>query len=103
MPREQINYPSAYFEMDADTGVSKKVAPADSALHVSWDTTGTLQIGYETDRKTAAEILDARSPHFDGGEPSRAVMYTPVLSRSEVNKLIRVLRRARDQAYGKDE
>ena len=30
-------------------------------------------------------------------------LYSPVLTRSDVNKLIRILRRARDQAYGRDE
>jgi hypothetical protein len=30
-------------------------------------------------------------------------VWTEVLSRAEINKLIRVLRRARDQAYGRDE
>lgn len=31
-----------------------------------------------------------------------ATVFTEVLSRNEINKMIRVLRRARDQAYGED-
>lgn len=35
--------------------------------------------------------------------PVKREVYSAVLTRSEINKLIKVLRRARDQAYGVDE
>lgn len=105
MPREQINYPGAYYEADPKTGASSLVAPADAALHVSWDVHGTLQIGYETDRDTAAAMVKDPGVPTSGEsqDADRITMYTPVLDRHEVNKLIRTLRRARDHAYGKDE
>lgn len=41
---------------------------------------------------------------LDGREPAESPeLYTPSLSRSEINSLIKTLRRARDQVYGKDE
>lgn len=39
---------------------------------------------------------------LDSGDTGPARIWTQVLSRQEINKLIRVLRRARDQAYGED-
>lgn len=39
----------------------------------------------------------------NGETSDRTLLYTPVLSRAEINKLIRTLKRARDKAYGADE
>jgi hypothetical protein len=101
MPREQINYPGAEMEMDPGTpGSSKVIKVADPALHVSWHQApaGHVQVAFEADPSYLKIALE--SPNEDNGRTS---MYSPVLERVEINKLIRALRRARDQAYGRDE
>lgn len=101
MPREQINYP--------DLSVSKEpsspgagVTYHESALHVSWhpdrNGVGIVQIAVEADPNYLRMAVDSPN-ELDG----RTSVYTPVLERAELNKLIRVLKRARDQAYGRDE
>ncbi len=54
--------------------------------HVGWHPQGTVQIG----------LVPL------GAKPGEEGMWTD-LSRSEVNRFIQVLRRARDRAYGRDE
>jgi hypothetical protein len=99
MPREQINYPSAVMETSEASGTPATVVqPADPALHVNWSTAGHVQVAFEADPSYLKIALDAPN-EADG----RTSMYSPVLERGEINKLIRVLRRARDQAYGRDE
>lgn len=36
-------------------------------------------------------------------DPARVLIHSPNLERGEINKHIRVLRRARDHSYGRDE
>lgn len=103
MPKEQINFPEAQQTHAAvmDGGVVTEQSTTtytDPAVHVNWHAAGTdrgghVQVSLECDRSYYEQFPDE----------VRGERYSPVLSRSEVNKLIRILRRARDQAYGRDE
>jgi hypothetical protein len=66
---------------------------------IGWDTDGAVQIGIEThDGRSVAEHLTG------GGEtPADFRGLWGTLDRAGVNRLIRTLRRARDQAFGRDE
>ena len=104
MPREQINFPvptETHFGSCDGKGNSEQRVEiyTDPAVHVTWhnvgnDHDGHVQVALECD----LSYLAKNTPDED-----RRSLYSPVLSRSDVNKLIRVLRRARDQAYGRDE
>ena len=90
MPREQINWPRT------------DSAPDDQVqAHVSWLRDSHVQIGLECTAGFLRALL------FENGQPlpenKTVTVFTPVLNRSEINRTIRVLRRARDQAYGADE
>lgn len=100
MPREQINYPAAVMETGADGGAPSVIKAAGPALHVSWHASpaGTVQIRFDANPDFIQEAADFPDP-----ETGRSAMYTDELTRAEINKMIRTLRRARDQAYGKDE
>jgi hypothetical protein len=99
MPREQINYPAPAVIVSG-TGIAQR----DPALHVSWASGdldgehGHVQVAFEADPSYLRMAIDNPNEQAD-----RTSMYTPVLTRSEINRLIRVLKRARDSAYGKDE
>lgn len=70
----------------------------DAELAVGWLKDSWIQLSIEGEPsyfRMAAESID--------GEDGRTSVYTPPLSRDEVNKLIRSLRRARDQVFGRDE
>lgn len=114
MPREQINYPNSVAvvvdvkgnELEYQEGAA--VPPGysvhpDPALHVHWQQAldfapGHVQVSVEM----AAGHFKARAAHLDDSVKSTSI-FTPALSRAEINKLIRVLRSARDKAYGRDE
>lgn len=49
-----------------------------------------------------ASYFKARAAGLDNSV-SHTSIFTPALNRSEINKLIRSLRTARDKAYGRDE
>jgi hypothetical protein len=114
MPREQINYPSSTGvliyqgnELDYQPGASVPEGGevfADPALHVNWQSEGAdfgaphVQVSLEV----PAGFLRSRAAGLDDSV-SHTCLFTPVLTRQELNKLIRVLRTARDKAYGRDE
>lgn len=115
MPREQINFPNVAAVVIDDRGNELEytegttVPPGshvytDPALHVHWQPTGQdfgtghVQVSVQMEAsyfKARAESLDESVSHTS--------VFTPELSREEINKLIRVLRTARDKAYGRDE
>lgn len=118
MPREQINYPRVDERIEwnpdkdgGDTpgawlGADGVAVPANGepiiitppTLHVGWHRESWVQLSIEGDVsyfRFAAENPDAT------GE--RSTVYTEPLSRDEINKLIRSLRKARDQVFGRDE
>lgn len=77
---------------------SHKPATRDAELAVGWHRDSWVQVSIEGDRayfEMAAGYPDA--------EDDRTSVYTPPLGRDEINKLIRTLRRARDQVFGRDE
>jgi hypothetical protein len=114
MPREQINFPSVAgvmiykgneleYEPGSDVPEGAEVF-ADPALHVNWQPSG-LEIGgphVQVSLQMPAGFLKARADGLDE-RVSDTWIYTPSLDRHEINKLIRVLRTARDKAYGRDE
>lgn len=100
MPREQINYPQTRPTVATfhESGTVK--TETDAALHVSWNRDGQhVQLCLEVDVHYAQ--LAADEPNANEAR-TRTELWTPVLSRQDINKLIRTLRRARDTAYGAD-
>jgi len=99
MPREQINT----VDLTA-TPVGAATIQHEAGLHVSWHGgddghDGHVQVALEAD--VSYLTFAAETPN--GETSDRTLLYTPVLSRAEINKLIRTLKRARDKAYGADE
>lgn len=83
------------------------------ALFVRWandghDRTGNVQISLLKYQQPAWDEWIATDPYdqTDTVYPTPPIadeFFSQVLSRSEINELIKALRRAREQAYGKDE
>ena len=122
MPREQINYPDAVEHCSHICGADSSDAPAgggkpwyENVVQVRWhaaghDRVGNVQVslqapiaawGQMADDLREAEAHKDETVKWEEGWMPEA--YSPSLSRSEINKLIAVLRKARDQAYGRDE
>src|SRR6185503_10881564 len=98
MPREQINHPS--LDQTEPARPFEGAAPAakqwrDPAVHVRWER-DYVQVVLEAD----PGYLHYCADHEEPGPPGRASVFSPVLTRSEVNRMINALRRARDRAYG---
>lgn len=103
MPREQITFakiPVVRSPLPGDP--VRELTPAtemDPELHVSWMPSrtgfGHVQVALECDTEWADRLLA-------DNDDERAFIYAPVMSRDDINKMIRVLRRARDAAYGSD-
>ena len=108
MPKETIHTltqrgPTSGEVIDDDSGLWN--------IHVGWDGHGSVQVGIESadhrclidilvgdaiDRETLDKLLgDGQLPAFTGLWGS--------LDRDKVNELIRVLRKARDRSFGRDE
>lgn len=103
MPREQINYPSTAYSVSGAPGDPEGITYRDPELHVNWHNDGVTGQGFiQVSLNIDTVQLEHLSKRRDG-KVSHQAIYTPVLTRSEVNKLIRVLRTARDKAYGRDE
>lgn len=91
MPREQINYTEPNTRNREDE---------EATLHVNW-TAGDA--GYvQVSLNLTAERIKEWADQLDDSV-SHTAFYTPALNRTEINKLIRVLRTARDRAHGRDE
>lgn len=89
MPQENINYPDP-------TGT-------DAGLSIHWskaDAGGTAQVGVAIPTEALREYLEGMDPKT---EDHTIYWYTPTLTREELNKLIRIARRARTAVYGADE
>lgn len=109
MPREQINFPRP-FEPVPDDCVPPPIhgeAWPEPELNVSWTRAadhgmGLVQVSLLLPvayvKHLAADLANPERP-----EPSGIGAFSPALNRDEMNRLIRTLRRARDQAYGQDE
>jgi hypothetical protein len=74
---------------------------AGSVVKVGWDRYGGVQLGVElTD---GAKVFIQPATKKVGEEALTPSLWTHDLSRKDCNDLIRTIRRARDQAHGKDE
>ncbi|UDL15930.1 hypothetical protein QEH42_gp288 [Microbacterium phage Pumpernickel] len=121
MPRERIQHGKLYVDIPNDDPETKglsetktvKYHPGDDippeakvreeqSLEVNWNRDGGwVQLSIVAPYQWWEKAVDP--DHFDvHGAPYQSV-YTDVLSRSEINHLIKTLRRARDAAYGADE
>ena len=94
MPKEQINYVSE--TMHDGTSSCAEVAVHWTNAATESPTAVKLRVVMNTDFLRLL-INSAGSPN----DPTPVL--TPALSRKEINNFIRVLRKARDQAYGRDE
>lgn len=98
MPNQQINQVER-IPVAESTPLGEQVESTPVSLHVSWHREGEwVQLFIEGD--TSYFRFAANNPTVSD---ERSSVYTPPLSRDEINKLIRTLRRARDQVYGRDE
>lgn len=111
MPKEKINHPETgrlwgiQWDPDKDEGDQpgawadgQPTGGEDAQVAVGWHRESWVQVSIEACPgyfRFAADDPD--------GEDGRTSVYTPPLSRDEINKMIRVLRRARDQVFGRDE
>jgi hypothetical protein len=107
MPKEVIQYPSTQTR-------------AGTELAVHWSRDNHVQVearrhvfGYkhlpdcscltgDHPCESMPAVVSSDAPETDPYVDEPAQVFTEVLSRSDINKLIRVLRRARDAAYGAD-
>ncbi|QIS38621.1 hypothetical protein [Clavibacter capsici] len=112
MPREQINFPdepavvihpdgsqSEYLDEQDQDGIVFN----DPSLHVNWSPPTDVwpphvQVSLEFD----TPVLTSRVKSLSGNEETSS-LYSASLDRGELNRLIKVLRTARDRAYGRDE
>lgn len=74
------------------------------SLEVSWNRDGEwVQVAFVAPREWFEKALADTAEHVDPHGPAIFTAYTNVLTRAELNHMIRTLRRARDTAYGADE
>lgn len=111
MPREQINFPdllAAGVEATVNLPRSRGDTWREPALHVSWlaqhdedmePVAGHVQVAFEAD----PGYFTMAAEHISDPGTGRTLVYSPALSRSEINRMIRALKRARDQVHGRDE
>jgi len=111
MPREQINFPAPLEPSQDWNGTPPPVhgeAWPEPELNVSWTRAadhgpGNVQVSLLLPtayvEHLAKSLADPDSPAGVSGIGA----FSPSLPRDELNRLIRTLRRARDQAYGADE
>lgn len=111
MPREKINQVRRAGDVRTDGKDSSEpliVRPptaaaasfSEACVQVNWHREGEwVQVAIEGDLSYFRFVAD----HPNGETSDRSTVYTPPLSRDEINKLIRTLRRARDQVFGRDE
>ncbi|ASR79966.1 hypothetical protein SEA_ARCADIA_2 [Arthrobacter phage Arcadia] len=114
MPREQINYPNVaacIIHSNGDELEYEQGSPVpegsevfcDPALNVNWQTSSNDLDGHvQVSLTLPAGFLKARAKSLVEDVIDTS-LYTPILTRQEINKLIRTLRIARDKAYGRDE
>jgi len=118
MPKERIKHATQYATWEAEGNdeypgaqLSKALEPGEKApvgstitedvsLDVSWNRDAEwVQVAIEMTPEKWKELSDIAQ----GDGIDHYSIYTDVLSRTEINKMIRTLRRARDAAYGADE
>lgn len=110
MPRETVIHGSQYTSYKHGYDALQKLDESERAvaeaemesrqnpnLDVNWNRDNEwVQVALVVDRKYLEEYLST-------SEDPRLSIPTEVMSRKDINALIRTLRRARDSAYGSDE
>lgn len=99
MPKEYINYPRSF---ETESG---EEMPAGSQVTLHWDGNyGTIQLSIDIDVETFLGIADSvRDGTFFAEKAGRVPIFTEALGRSDLQRLIKHARRARDSAFGADE
>jgi len=96
VPKEQINYAPHVILPDGKTPIAPEVS-----IHWSPGDAGYVQVGMEFSVDDMLGYLNQLRK--DSPMDHRATFYTDTLKRPDLQKLIRVARRARDAVYGGDE
>ena len=110
MPREQINFPGPFkpqYDNSSEMAIHGESWP-EPELNVSWNkdgdcASGRVQISIDLPVDYVRHLAKCIEDDETGLHPSAIGAFTPALSRDDINRMIRVLRRARDQAHGRDE
>lgn len=97
MPREQITYPPIVTENEG-TPNERHVTREFTGVSVGWNRAGWVQVNLDLPTEALKKVLES----YTNDNRGDAVVYSDVLSRTDINKMIRALRKARDQAYGAD-
>lgn len=120
MPRERIQHGKQYVEISkfkhGESEPSKvnsveyvpgepipdgSIIREEPSLDLVWNREGGwVQIGFSAPRDWWERFFES---HSHTPDVSELVAFTNVMPRSEINNMIRTLRRARDAAYGADE
>ena len=119
MPRERVHHGSIFVETEPDPSLPDSSEPArrpwhpgepvpegkklfeQPSLDVSWNKDAEwVQIAFSAPRDWWENFF---ASHKDDTMALSYSAFTDVMSRQELNHMIRTLRRARDTAYGSDE
>lgn len=110
MPKQQINFPESrtYLPAPAYPGetADELFTAWDPAITVHWekgDFNGENGACVTIDLAVRPPLTQREAAALQGSAPDATNVQTGALSRAEVNRLVVVLRRARDAAYGRDE
>ena len=110
MPKQQINFPESHTHLPAPAYPGETpdelLTSWDPAITVHWDKgdfNGENGARVTIDLAVRPPLTRQEAAALQGSAPEAANAQTGPLSRAEINRLIAALRRARDQAYGKDE
>ena len=109
MPKEQINrqkYYKVVVGASPDGTGGQEFDAQDPVVNVNWLKSdvgaGHVQISIDVPMSAIYEAADANRAAGDEAAASSSLVWTPALERDEINKMIRILRHARDQALGSD-
>lgn len=114
MPKEQINRQKRYKvvvgvvpDKNGMMTSGEEFDGQDPILNINWLKSdigaGHVQISVDVPMSAIYEAADAnRAAVNDAAAANSSLVWTPPLERDEINKMIRILRRARDQALGAD-
>lgn len=113
MPKEQINRQKcgtvlvgAMLTGNGEMTGGEEVDAQNAIVNVNWRKsdigTGHVQISVEVPMASIYEAADTNRAAVGDGVANYSLVWTPPLERDEINKMIRILRQARDQALGAD-